>query len=437
MAKIFLVFLFLVFINSANIYSQDILTLRQAISNALANNFSIRLVKQNIEIANANNTMGKAGMLPTIDVGGNYKYSSDNIYTSLANGTIIEGDGAVTKTLNGNASLNWTLFDGFAMWANYEKLGLLKQKSQIELQISIENNIRQITDVYYSISKLKQTLKIISDNISQNKDRINRLENRKEFGQALSTEILQAKVSLNSDSSLYLQTELNYENSKRQLKLLMGTLDDRDFDTESEVILSADIEGSSLKSKALSNNSSISLSLKNNEITNEDLRLAYSSYYPRVALNTSYNYNRNEAETGFVLESRTDGLNGTLSVNWNLFNGGRDDINAQIAKVNQEINNITTDQLKATINYNFDTAYDNLIRRKKILELENQNLNSAKQNYDRAKNQYEFGQISAIELRDAQINLSNILNRINEAQFTAKIAETEIYLLTGQILNMQ
>ena len=72
----------------------------------------------------------------------------------------------------------------------------------------------------------------------------------------------------------------------------------------------------------------------------------------------------------------------------------------------------------------------------KIYELQSQNVATAANNFDRSNEQYKLGQISSVELRQAQVNLLNAKTNKNLAKYQAKLAELQVLQLTGQLLNI-
>ena len=67
--------------------------------------------------------------------------------------------------------------------------------------------------------------------------------------------------------------------------------------------------------------------------------------------------------------------------------------------------------------------------------MQEQNVITAENNFDRSQERYKLGQITSVELRQAQINLINAKTNKNLAKYEAKLAELELLQLTGQLLN--
>ena len=81
-------------------------------------------------------------------------------------------------------------------------------------------------------------------------------------------------------------------------------------------------------------------------------------------------------------------------------------------------------------------AYINSIHSLKLVELENNNLVLSTENIYIANERYTKLNITSVELRKIQISYSDAKNRLYNALYQAKLAETQIGLLTGDIANL-
>ena len=72
-----------------------------------------------------------------------------------------------------------------------------------------------------------------------------------------------------------------------------------------------------------------------------------------------------------------------------------------------------------------------------MYRLQEQNVKTATDNFLRSSERYKLGQISSVELRQAQLNLLNSKTSKNQAKYNAKLAELQLLQLTGQLLNVQ
>jgi len=429
MRKILYIFLIISF--SYSTYSQEVLTFRKAVENLLLNNYSIRLSKINQQIANNNVIPGKAGMAPKVDLTSSYTMSNTEIELDLATGQKIINSGNTTKTYNAGIQISQTLFDGMAMFVNYDKLEEFKNKSDIELKITIEGAVQSLAAAYIQALKLQNTLQILKKNLELSNDRLQRLEIKKNYGAALQLEVLRAKVDKNTDSSNYLKTELLYRNAIKNINFLMGNNIEASFTLDTFKVDEVK-ELEKLREDARNNNSSILRAVSNKQISEYDKKLVLSTFFPRISLTGGYTISGQEADAGFILLNQSNGVSGTLSFNWNLYNGKQDEINRQNAELAIKMNEITEEQLRQQIDLNILNNYDTYTRRLEILKFEKENLATAQLNFERTQELFNTGLATSLELRQAQINLNASEIKIIEAELDTIQSLIDLKILSGE-----
>lgn len=429
MKKILIFIIAMVTIQTA---SAQKLSLENMITEALENNYSIRLVKKQVEIADNNLTVGNAGMLPRLDASAGYNYQLNSGETELNPqiGTIIS-DNNVTTAYNYGVQLNWTLFDGMAMFTTFDKLDLLKQQSYLQLRISMESMVRDIMIAYYKALNLQLNLGILKDNLELSSQRLQRAEDRKEYGASVSIEVLAAQVDYNRDSVSLLETELAFNTVKRNISLLLGRKNHDDFILDETLNNLTIPELNELKEQTFEFNSSVRNAVLNNEISEKDKGLIVSQYLPRISFNSGYTFNNSESESGFPKSIQSNGFSAGITASINLFDGFKTNTMAQNADIRIDMNRISQQQILALIDMNLMTNYQTYLKRKDIQSLEQMNLETAKANYYRTYDMFKLGQVTSLELREAQLNLLRTRIMINSAQINTIISEHELKLISG------
>ena len=112
------------------------------------------------------------------------------------------------------------------------------------------------------------------------------------------------------------------------------------------------------------------------------------------------------------------------------FNKVREQNNARIQIENRLLEN---DQLKLSLNSRFTNiwlAYRNNIE---LLSLEKISLENARLNYEIAMDRYKLGDLSGLQLREAQNNLLAAEERLVSAEYSAKLYEISLMQISGKI----
>ena len=127
MKKLKKVFLSILILTTVNAIAQDRLSLEEAVRIALENNYDIRLSKNDLEIDKNNVSRANAGFLPSVSGTVVNNNTIQNSSQTRSTGEVTERNNAKGSSLNYGVGLNWTIFDGFGMFARYDQLKELQK----------------------------------------------------------------------------------------------------------------------------------------------------------------------------------------------------------------------------------------------------------------------------------------------------------------------
>ena len=435
MKRILIVLSVLLTSHSLLLNAQELLTLEKCIQTGLERNFSIRIVQNDERITSNNATPGNAGMLPTVDLSGGFNGTQYNYNNDLTGGTTEKLKNINNETANLGVNMNWTVFDGFGIQAEYNKLKELEQMGQLNTRISIENLTANITAEYFNLIRQRIRLKNLDYNVRLSKERLRITEVSFVVGLRSGLELQQARIYFNADSSRLVTQHEAVKSSLIKLYELMG-LDS--FNTAVNLLdsipLNTSLDEIELWQKTLSINSHLLAAIKNRTLSELDYKKAMSRNYPYVRVNAGYGYTANWYETGNIALQHRLGFNYGLTVGLTLFNGmnrQREQKNARIQMQNSDLRMQDMELgLKADL-ANLWMAYRNNLD---LRQLEKENLVIAHDNYEKTSERYKVGDLAGIELREAQNSLLDAEERLSIAEYNTKLCEISLLQLSGQIL---
>jgi outer membrane protein len=406
------------------------LTLADVISATLENNFQIQISKNNFEIANNNNALGNAGMLPQVSATGALSNSIQDTDQEFASGSTQTRSGAKRQSLNTGIDLTWTLFDGTKMFATLDRLESQAILSNQQLKLQIDNTLSSVLQFYYRVTLEQERLALYSSNVEFSEQRVRIVDEKYRIGKESKLSLLQAKVDLNTDRSLLVQQRELLTSQKLNLLQLMSVAP-MPFDLVSSVQIDTTLMLSDLSDRALINNPALLIQRSNEQIQSLQVKELSRDRIPKLNLNLGYGYNNLESEAGFLLRNQTFDFSYGLSAQMNLFNGfnqSRQIQNAQIQLENSQLLRQEAEQLIITDLLNNYTTYSNNLD---LRRLESENLEVALENSRIALDRFRLGVSDALELREAQINAVNAQVRLLQAQYNAKVAEIELKRIAG------
>lgn len=412
-------------------------SLKSCLEQGLLNNYSLRIARNEEQVSRNNATPANAGYLPTLDLSAGYSGSVDNTETKLrATGETTRTNGVFDQTVDAGINLSWTLFDGFNITAEYQKLKELERQGETNTRIAIEDLIASIAAEYYNYVQQTIRLKNFRYAVSLSKERLRIVEERYHIGNFSRLDYQQAKVDFNADSAQYMKQQELLHTSRIQLNELMANKDvDQPFLIRDSLInVTAALDFEELWNATLQINASLLRAEQNNTLAQLDYKKVCSRDYPYVRMNGGYGYTLNKYDIAANSRRSNLGLNFGVTVGFNLFDGNRrrERKNARIAVQNARLEREQLEQaLRADLS-NLWQAYQNNLQ---MLNLERQNLVAAKENHEIAMERYMLGNLSGIEMREAQKSLLDAEERILSAEYDTKLCEISLLQISGKAMH--
>lgn len=440
---------------------EALLSKEDAVNLALENNFGIKVARNQVEIAENNQSIMNSGFLPVIAgaAGANYQRDDSTFefpgqFLRDAEGNVVlnpttgdpvqrpntELNKAEAQRYNLGLTASYVLFDGLGRLYNYQRLKEQYQLSELQARETIENTMLQLFSVYFEVARLTENQNVLQQALEISNQRIKRAEYAFEYGQSTKLDILNAQVDVTNDSINLLNNQQGLENTKRDLSVLINQDLSRVYEVDTLVNFIPKLQLEDYIEQTDLNNVAVLQTERNLAINAYDIKVNKSGYLPTIDLNGSYGWNLNQNAPGAffpgvnVNNRRNFGLGATLR--WNLFDGGGTNVrvkNARIAFENQEL---LKQQILLEVKRDIQNAKAIYENRLNIYDIQEQNVLTNQNNFERSREQFQLGRITSIEFRQAQINLLNAQTNKNLAKYDAKLAELQLLQLTGQLLNV-
>ena len=417
----------------SNIKAQELLTVEQAVQIALENNYSIRIASNDLRVDKTNVTIGNAGMLPTVAASVIDNNSVQNSSQTRSDGTVTALDDARNNSLNYGVVMDWTVFDGFRMFARYDQLKQLQKLGEAELQLIVLTRVGDVIATYYDIVQQRQQLEALDTTIVISQQRVDLAQNRFTIGKSSKLEVLNAQVDLNTDQTTLLRQRELYANTKILLNQLLARDTKIDFTVVEDIAVDNVLQLPDLEQLALKQNPQLQAQLINKRIAELQLKQVKATRYPTVGVNAGYNFAESESSLGFTSRSSAKGFNYGFSARLNLFDGLNQHRNEKVARIQIENTKIVIEEQNQAVLAQLGTAYQTYLTNLSLIELETRNEAIAKQNLDITLEKFRIGTIPTIEFRTAQLNYVNATVRRSNALYLAKISEVTLKELAGNL----
>lgn len=436
MNKLIIILLINLFL-TISILAQENYSLKKCIEIGLEQNYDIKIIKKQQKISENNASLGNAGYLPTISFDAGYNGNFFNFQNQVPNpnGDVISNTNFFNQSFNAGLNLNWTIFDGFYIQSNYQKLQQLKEIGELNTKTNIELFVTTIATEYYTYIEQKNIYENLLYAVSLSKERLRIVQERYYIGAVSRLDLQQALVDFNRDSSKLIgQNEVLFSSLLRLNQLMAIENNEQQINIDDSIFLLNSIASKEdLLKSALQNNINLQILQSQQEIIILDLKSYKSQNYPYLKFKTGYGYNYNFYDVGSYKSQNNLGLNFGFNLGFIIFDGMNRKRNIENAKINIDSQQLNQEKLKLDITTNFGKlwqAYQNNI---KLSNLENENRYTAIENYEIAMDRYKLGNLSGIELREAQNSLLEAEQRYILTKYNTKICEILILQICGML----
>jgi len=430
--KIFFQIVFL-FTASLMAEAQELLTVEDAVKIALENNYEIKIASNDLRIDQQNVSLANAGVLPQLNATVTDNNSILDTKQTQSDGSERELNGARNMNLTYGVALNWTIFDGLRMFARYDQLKELEKLGDAELKLAIFTKVSDVITTYYDLVQQQQQLKALDTAIVISNLRISTADNRYKIGKASKLEVLNAQVDLNTDTTALLRQKELYANTKIFLNEILARDVKTDFSVVDEVTIDETLLLPELMTLAEKQNPQLQSQIINKRISELQLKQVKANRYPTVNITSGYNFTRTEASLGFTTQSTGQGFTYGINATMNIFNGGLQNRNERVAKIQVENSKIVIEQQLKMLESQLSSAYQTYLTNLQLTKLEAKNEDIAKENLDITLAKFKIGTIAPLEFREAQLNYVNAKVRNSNAQYAAKVSEINLKELAGNL----
>ncbi|MDC6364324.1 MULTISPECIES: TolC family protein [Flavobacteriaceae] len=413
--------------------AQELLTVDEAVKIALENNYQVKMARNDLKMDELSVSPGQAGMLPKVDANVADNNSRQNLSQVRSDGTEVELDNAKNRNLNYGVALEWTIFDGFRMFANHEQLKENQKLGEAELKQVVLNKVGEVLVTYYDLVQQQQQLSALDSTLIISEQRVELAQNRFTIGKASKLEVLNAQVDLNTDQTQMQRQQELYKNTKILLNEQLARDLKMDFVVAPEIFVDQALILEELENKVAVENPQLQAEIINKRISELQLKQIKASRYPSVFVSTGYNFGHTESSLGFTTSSDSRGFNYGFGATLNLFDGFNQNRNEKLGKMAVENAEIAIAQQKQSLIAMVGTTYQTYLTNISLIELEEKNETIAKENLDITVEKYRIGIIPTIEFRTAQLNYINARVRHSNAKFQAKVSEIILKQLAGNL----
>jgi outer membrane protein len=448
----------------------NIWTLQDCITFAFKNNISIKNIELDLELSKINKKDALAAFLPTINASSSHSWNiglNQNITTGLL-------ENQTTQFTSLGANIGFDIYNGLQNQNRHRKAILQSIGANLQI-IKIHEDISlNIANAFLQILFNKENLKVVQNQLENDKMQIKRTKSLYEVGQIPKGDLYDIEATIANGEQRVIAALNTLFLSKMSLAQILQLSNFADFDISNEEVIPINSEilllsADDIIKKSKENRIELKISQNNIDIAKKDIDIAIGAYKPR--LQGFYGFNTRASYSpriiGFELDSQipftTTGLfvQGTnqqvLQPNLNriignplsvleqfdqykgsnfgiqlsipIFNGFATRNNVQRAKINYDKIKLQDLLQIQNLERNIYTTYNDLKSAKKLYEASLVNLKSREESFHYAKERYNIGLLNSFEYNQQQTLLVNSQSEVlkNKYDYIFKTKILEFY----------
>lgn len=415
-------------------YSQQTVTLKQAIEFALQNKADALKSRLDITNADAKILEAKAGALPKVTGNANITYNPIIQEIALGGQTFKMGQPwvAVAGVQLQQALFNQQVFIGLKAAKS------TKEFYQLNANLTEEQIIERVSNAYFQVFTAQEQKNTLESSYSSTEKVRNVIKSLYDNGLSKKIDLDRTNVNLTNIETNIKQSNNGITQAENALKFYMGM----PIETKIQLVQEDMAVTPHLLDETVNTDerTEVKVLLKNKELLEYQKKATIANYYPTVNLTANYNWQglgekfplTNGSSKG-VMWSDYSAIG--LGINIPIFNGF-----ATKAKVQQ--NQIDIDKLEIDIKdtkLGLDQAYQNakaqIENSLATLESQKANVKLAEDVLADTKSNYQYGLATLTDLLEAENSLVQAKNNYTRAILDYKIAEVQYYKSKGELKN--
>jgi outer membrane protein TolC len=419
---------------------QQKLSAEDAVFRALENNFQLQIAQKQLEISEKNNKWSEAGLFPTVDltatIGSSIIDNTNNPFT------FTPGLLYAQQTTPG-ITMNWNLFSGLNVVMSKRRLEQLEEQTKGNALVVVENTALEILKAYYNAILQKQRLEVLRDVTIFSQKQVDYEFVRKEYGQSNSLALFSLQNQLLTDSINVIQQQINFENSLRNLMILMNNDPEELINNRFPVLTDSlnkvlnPFQFEELIQEMRANNQNLKNQYINLELQKTTTQLQRSFLYPTLGLQVgaSPNYGSFRSISDGNLSAETEQITyfGNINLRYNLFNNWKNKRAVEVSKIQEQIATLTIQDLELQLTNTAMNLYSLWTIRQHLIQLARANVDYAEKALEIARTRYELGSINSIELSTIQNNYLNAQLNYLDNLYQRMDIYLELYRLSGRL----
>ena len=405
------------------------LTLERAIEIALAENPTIQIAEQDIQLKEMTKMETTMGLLPEASLSGSYQRTIEK-QTMVMNNTQFKV--GVNNMYSGGLSVSLPVFAP----ALYKSMNLTRTDVELAVEsarASKQDLVCQVTKAFYQQMLAQDSYAVLQKSFAQSEENFRIVSAKFDEGRVSEYDKISAEVQMRNLKPSVISARNAVDLSKLQLKVLMGVTADVDIRVEGSL---KDYEERmyasmlALDSLSLARNSSLMQMDLNSRLLQNTLAVQQQNFMPNVALQFNYMYTCMADNFDFANYKWNPYANVSLSFSFPLF---RYSNFSTVKKTRLQMNQLqmNRDYAERQLRMQMNTYLNNMTASAEQVSSNKEAIVQAQKGRDIAQTLYDVGRGTVLELNSAEVALTQSELTYSQSVYDWLTAKADLDKLTG------
>jgi len=412
------------------------LTIDECVQIALKNNADLVRGEFVVKMAGKDVTLALSNFLPTVDVGFGYtEFEKGETSPKFIIGTVQPGQpGYRSQEASSSFNVRQSIFNGGYNIFNYRQSLSLKKSAEYNFENTKQMTIYIVKERYYNLLAAEKLLEVAEETLRSSEESFKRAEVLFQVGKAPKSDVLKAKVQLETDRLSLIEAQNNLSIARASLNHILGydvdyqigVVDNLDV-PEMEVSYEDAVESAFMYHPNL---------LRGNfdvKAAKAGVGMAVSQYLPSVSANYGYYWSHPQLSQINGMFSRDYYWQASVSLSIPIFQGFSRFANLSKAKLNHQSSIEAFDQTKRDVALEVKQAYFEVQQAKKKIAVAQNAVEAADEDLRLNKEKYSLGAGTMLDLINAQVSYTSAKSDYIQALYNYKYAIARLQKAMGKL----
>jgi outer membrane protein TolC len=394
------------------------LTLERAVQLALQNNPDLIRAELQSLSAEQDIVIARAQLLPSLNFNASLSDTRSGggvvlgTFTDPTTGTEVTqvSRTEVFRGYGASLSIRQVLFDGLKSWNALDAAAALQASAKANADEQRLLTIFTVEQRFYELVRQQRQLKVLGDAAARSRDQADFTQRLFEGGRATQADVYAARANRDNDEINRLGQESRVELARQDLATTVALdpaqpLAIAEPPQMQEEPAAPPAAGQAVE-RALASRPSLKAFALAAEAQRKNASAARGDYWPVIALNGSYSRQTRDLDTFTTSLHRASTLTGSVNLNWNIFSGFATKATAQKADIAATQADVDLATGRRAVASDVERAVAQLATTRQQARIAAQSVQTAGENLRLARTRQQVGVGTQLEVRDAELKLT-------------------------------